>query len=63
MQNVLWIVGLVVIALTALAAMGGLGTLQDEDELGDGARKDGFIPRALFGYRPDVVDRLLGDDK
>lgn len=63
MQNVLWIVALVVIGLTALAAIGGLGTLEDEDELGAGARKDGFIPRALFGYRTDVVDRLLDEEK
>lgn len=63
MQNVLWIVGLAVITLTALAAIGGLGNLEDEDELGAGARRDGFIPRALFGYRADVVDRLLSDDK
>ncbi|MEY4347747.1 MAG: hypothetical protein RIS43_166 [Actinomycetota bacterium] len=57
MQNLLWILALLVIAATALAAMGGLGELHDEDELG--TEKSSVIPTALFGYRKDVVDRLL----
>jgi hypothetical protein len=61
MQNLLWILALIVIAATALAAMGGLGELPDEDELG--ADKSSVIPTALFGYRKDVVDRLLSEQR
>ena len=61
MQNLLWIVALLVIAVTALAAMGGLGELPDEDELG--TEKSSVIPTSLFGYRKDVVDRLLDSQR
>lgn len=62
MAWVLWLVGVAVIIGTALAAMGAFGELPAEDELGGGdGRLPGRIPLALFGYRRDVVDRMLAE--
>lgn len=62
MTWVLWLVGVAVIIGTAIAAMGGFGELPADDELGGSAgRTPSRIPLALFGYRRDVVDRLLAD--
>ena len=55
MQNLLWILGLAAIALTALAAMGGLGELEDEQEFGD------KLPTTFLGYDKSAVDRILED--
>lgn len=51
--------GVAVVALGLLAAVGALGELAPEDDLA-GAAED-QIPTALFGYRKDVVDRLLAE--
>lgn len=60
MAWVLWLVGVAVIVGTLLAALGGFGELPTEDELGGTTENPpGRIPLALFGYRRDVVDRLL----
>lgn len=62
MAWVLWLVGVAVIIGTGLAAMGGFGDLPVEDELGGSqGRTPSRIPLALFGYRRDVVDRLLAE--
>lgn len=53
------IVAVLVLGLGLLAALGALGELEPEDDLA-GAGPD-RIPLALFGYRRDVVDRLLRD--
>lgn len=58
--HVIWFLvfaGVGVIALGGLAAMGALGSISEEDELASSAR----IPTALFGYRRDVVDRMLAE--
>ena len=54
------------IAVFALAAMGALGNLDVEDDFADPHMghdiadiKETKIPIALFGYRRDVVDRML----
>lgn len=62
MQTVLWIVAIAVIAGTALAALGGFSTLEDDDEFASRENANKKIPLALFGYRKDVVDRLLKRD-
>ena len=51
------LLGVAVLAIGLLAAVGALGELAPEDDLA-GANED-HIPTALFGYRKDVVDRLL----
>ena len=57
---VIWlyiVVALVVIGVGLLAAVGGFSGLDEDDELaGAGPHR---IPLQLFGYRRDVVDRLL----
>jgi len=69
MEWVLWIVGIGLIAVFALAATGALGELRAEDDfdpqlprvnaaLDPSQRR---IPLALFGYRRDVVDTLLDE--
>jgi len=64
---VFWVIGLAVIAVTALAATGALGSLSDEDETAGppvfsaAELRSRHIPLSLFGYRKDVVDRLLDD--
>ena len=66
MAWILWLLGLAMIAVFALAAMGALGTLDVEDDFSDPHMghdiadiKETKIPIALFGYRRDVVDRML----
>jgi len=63
---ILWILGLAVIAIFALVAMGALGSLENEDDFAEPHMghdiadiKETKIPIALFGYRRDVVDRML----
>ena len=66
MAWMLWILGLAVIAVFTLAAMGALGSLDVEDDFAQPHMghdiadiKETKIPIALFGYRRDVVDRML----
>lgn len=62
MSWVLWLVGLAVVAGFALVALGAFGGLADEDDFNAEGWRDlpgRRIPLALFGYRRDVVDRLL----
>ena len=56
---ILWIVAIGVIATGLIAAIGGFSQLEDEDDFA-GASED-HIPLQLFGYRRDVVDRLLAE--
>ena len=51
------LLGVAVVAIGLLAAVGALGELTADDDLA-GAHED-HIPTELFGYRKDVVDRLL----
>ena len=53
------LLGVAVVAIGLLAAVGALGELDSDDDLA-GAHPD-HIPTALFGYRKDVVDRLLAE--
>lgn len=66
MAWILWLLGLAMIAVFALAAMGALGSLDVDDDFADPHMghdiadiKETKIPIALFGYRRDVVDRML----
>lgn len=64
MAWVLWLVGLAVLVTFGLAAIGALGSLDDEDDFaaaGSHNAEDRTLPLALFGYRRDVVDRLLAE--
>lgn len=63
---ILWILGLGLIAVFTLVAMGALGSLEAEDDFAEPHMghdiadiKETKIPIALFGYRRDVVDRML----
>lgn len=65
---ILWILGLGLIAVFTLVAMGALGSLEAEDDFAEPHMghdiadiKETKIPIALFGYRRDVVDRMLGE--
>lgn len=68
MAWILWVLGLAMIAVFALAAMGALGSLNVDDDFADPHMghdiadiKETRIPIALFGYRRDVVDRMLDE--
>jgi hypothetical protein len=67
MAWILWLVGLTIIALTALAATGTFGSMADENELIPQQPVDPTqlselsIPLSILGYRRDVVDSLLED--
>ena len=61
MTWVLWLLAIGVVIVTVLAALGAFGEMPEDDELA-GANAD-HIPLALFGYRRDVVDRLLAEAK
>lgn len=67
MSWILWLVGLAVIAFTALAAMGVFGEMERENELLPQIPLDAekvadiAIPLSFIGYRKDVVDQLLED--
>lgn len=63
---ILWILGLGLIAVFTLVAMGAMGSLEAEDDFAEPHMghdiadiKETKIPIALFGYRRDVVDRML----
>lgn len=61
MAWLLWLTVIVLIAVGLIAAIGGFGSLEAEDDLAGAGEES--IPLALFGYRRDVVDRLLDKAK
>ena len=67
MSWILWLIGLAVIAFTALAAMGVFGEMPEENELLSQVPLDATkvadmsIPLSFIGYRKDVVDNILED--
>ena len=68
MAWVLWILGIALIVVFALAALGALGSLDTEDDFAQPHMghdiadiKATKIPIALFGYRRDIVDRMLDE--
>jgi hypothetical protein len=61
MSWVLWLLGVVVIAIFALVAVGAFGQISDEEVFNsDVEYRPGMkLPLSLLGYRKDVVDALL----
>lgn len=61
MSWILWVVGILVIAVFAFAAVGAFGQVVQEEVLDENLQyKPGMkLPRSVLGYRKDVVDRLL----
>ena len=61
MSWILWVVGVLVIAVFAFAAVGAFGQVEHEEMLDADVRyKPGMkLPLSVLGYRKDVVDRLL----
>jgi len=60
---VIFLVGLAVIAIFALAATGALGELKSDDSLDTQAPYESGqrIPLSLFGYQKTRVDRIISD--
>jgi hypothetical protein len=63
MYWVIFLVGLAVIAIFALAATGALGELKSDDSLDTQAPYESGqrIPQSLFGYQQSRVDRIIAD--
>ncbi|MEY2634784.1 MAG: hypothetical protein RIS75_724 [Actinomycetota bacterium] len=67
MSWILWLLGLAVIAFTALAATGAFGEMESENELISQVPLDPekvadiAIPLSFIGYRKDVVDHIIED--
>ncbi|MEN9922566.1 MAG: hypothetical protein RIS09_80 [Actinomycetota bacterium] len=61
MSWILWLLGVVVIAVFSLVAIGAFGQIADEEILDENVEyKPGMkLPLSVLGYRKDVVDRLL----
>jgi hypothetical protein len=61
MSWILWLLGVVIIAIFALVAVGASGQISDEEVLdSDVEFRPGMkLPLSLLGYRKDVVDALL----
>ena len=60
---VIFLVGLAVIAIFALAATGALGELKSDDSLDTASPYESGqrIPQTLFGYQKSRVDRIIAD--
>jgi hypothetical protein len=61
MSWILWLLGLVVVGVFALVAVGAFAQVDDEEVLDSEVRyQPGMkLPLSVFGYRKDVVDQLL----